>query len=76
MQQYDSFFAFIFYLFFKLLSLVDLVSAKLLIHDFNHSVFFMTILLMPSLVYAINTIPLRYTVYSTETIDKLDSYEY
>ena len=75
-MQNESFFAFIFSLLLKLLQLVDIISEKLLVHEFNYAVFFMSIVLMPTWLYAIKTIPLRYTVYSKDTIFKLDSYEF
>ena len=75
-MQNESFFAFIFSLLLKLLQLVDIISEKLLVHEFNYAVFFMSIVLMPAWLYAIKTIPLRYTVYSKDTIFKLDSYEF
>ena len=72
----DSFLSFVGSLFFKLFQLVNNFSEKLLIHEFNYAVFFSSVALLPTLLYAIKQIPLRYTVYSEDAIEKLDSYEY
>ena len=75
-NKHETFIAFLFSLFLKIFVVIDLISDKLLIHEFNYAVFFMSILIMPALLYLIKMIPQRYTVYSGDTISKLDLYEY
>lgn len=38
---------------FKVFMLLNIVSEKLLIHEFNYAVFFLCLLAMPSFIYAI-----------------------
>ena len=68
--------AFILGLFCKVLLVIDTLSEKLLIHEYNHTVFFACLLIMPILIYAIKNIPIRYTVYEASTNAKLDIYDY
>ena len=76
MTKHESPVAFIFGLFCKLFLVIDTLSEKLLIHEYNHTVFFVSLLIMPVLIYAIKNIPIRYTVYEASTNEKLDIYDY
>ena len=62
--------------FYKLILIIVRLNEKLLIHDYAYHLFVLGLILMPSFAYLIRQIPLRFVVYSTETIKRLDNYHY
>ena len=52
-KQETNIFSFIVGFFFKILLVLNNMSEKLLIHDYNYFVFFFTLVLLPTLMYAI-----------------------
>ena len=75
-MKHESFGALPFALLCKVLLIVDTLSERLLIHEYNYSVFFISLLMMPILIYLVKTIPLKYAVYEVATMQKLDKYSY
>ena len=64
MKQSSNIFTFIMSFFFRILLFINNVSEKLLIHEHNYAVFFLSLMLLPTLIYAIkvssNQIPLPF----------------
>ena len=59
-----------------LILIVDRGNTKLMIHDYNYAVFFLSLVVLPILIYAVKMIPLRWQVYSEVTMGKLETYTY
>ena len=62
--------------FYKLILMVVRLNNTLLIHDNAHFIFFTSLMLMPTLAYAIKRIPQRWRVYEKSTMLRLDTYDY
>ena len=56
------------------IKLVCIVSYKMLIHEYNHQSFFISMFCLPILIYLVQNIPKWYEIYSQETMKKLDIY--
>lgn len=72
----DSVFHLIRKCFVVLLVQISFATERLLIHENQALSLGLVLCLIPSLMYTIKAIPLRYTVFSEETKRKLDMYDY
>ena len=76
MIKHESLLAIPFGFLIKFILLIDTLSERLMIHDNNFTVFFLTLCLMPILIYLVKNIPLKYAVYEASTMQKLDTYNF